>query len=59
MAFTRSGFGPRPNALWRDERFAGRAEGFAARLGAGAFLARGSFFRALFLEFAIERRTIA
>jgi hypothetical protein len=59
MAFTRSGFGPRPNALVREEPFACLAEGFAARLGADAFLARASFFAALFLEFAIERKTIA
>jgi hypothetical protein len=43
----------------RDERFAGCAEDFAARFGADAFLARVSFFAALFLEFAIERKTIA
>src|ERR1700751_3292094 len=59
MAFTRSGFGPRPNGLLRDERFAGRAEGFAARFGADAFLARVSFFAALFLESTIEHKTIA
>jgi phage shock protein PspC (stress-responsive transcriptional regulator) len=43
----------------RDERFDARAEGFAARFDFGAFLARVSFFVALFLEFAIERKTIA
>ena len=59
MAFTRSGFGPRPNALVRDEPFLGLADGFAARFGADAFLVRVSFFGALFLDFAIERRTIA
>jgi hypothetical protein len=59
MAFTRSGFGPRPNGLLRDERFARCAEDFAARFGADAFLARVSFFAALFLGFAIERKTIA
>ena len=59
MAFTRSGFGPRPNTPPRDEPFLARAEGFVAPLDFDAFLARAPFFAVLFLEFAIERRTIA
>src|ERR1700751_115276 len=59
MAFTRSGFGPRPNAPLRDAPFLARAEGFVAPLDFDSFLRRVSFFAALFLEVAIERRTIA